>query len=130
MVPARTREVLPMAIDISSERLIDAKAYAKLRGPGRNGKPMDISTFYRHVHAGVRGEFLEHAKIGGCTYTSIEAVQRFVDRLTAKATASRQGRPPAVRRTSDDRVARALEGHGFATRDPHRGEPSGPSPMS
>ena len=37
-------------IDIENERLIPLKAYAKLRGPGRGGRPMAERTAYRHVH--------------------------------------------------------------------------------
>jgi hypothetical protein len=112
-----------MAIDIINERLIDAKAYAKLRGPGRNGKLMHVSTFNRHTRRGVRGFILESVSFGGNTYTSIEAVQRFVTRLTSARAASGSGGPPPVTpRANDDRVARGLEGHGFTPRDSRRTE--------
>jgi hypothetical protein len=71
-----------MAIDISAEQLITPAQYTRMRPPGRNGRPMNIATAYRHIFQGVRGVRLEHVKIGGGTYTSIEAVQRFVERLT------------------------------------------------
>jgi hypothetical protein len=103
-----------MAIDILNERLIGAREYTRLRGPGRNGKLMHISTFYRHARRGVRGVVLETVSFGGNIYTSIEVVERFVARLSAARAAAGPGEPPPVApRASNDRVARALEGHGF-----------------
>jgi hypothetical protein len=67
---------------------------------------------------GVQGEILETVSFGGNTYTSIEAVERFVARLTPARAATGPGEPPPVApRANDDRVARGLEGHGFTPRD-------------
>lgn len=80
-----------MSIDISAETLISPTDYLKLRPAGRNGKPMHIATFYRHVLRGIRGIRLEHVRLGGQIYTSSEAVQRFAERLTeARMGGSRQ----------------------------------------
>src|SRR4051794_26984473 len=75
-------EVNRVAIDVATETLITPKQYAKMRPEGRNGRPMNLATVYRHFNPGVRGIRLEHVKFGGNTYTSIEAVRRFAERLT------------------------------------------------
>jgi hypothetical protein len=77
-----------MAIDLARETLITPAQYAKMRPSGRNGRPMALTTAYRHIFQGVRGTLLEHVRFGGNIYTSVEAVQRFCDRLTAAETAS------------------------------------------
>lgn len=101
-------------IDILSEQLISPAQYTKMRPPGRNGRPMNLATFYRHVYNGLRGIRLEHVKLGGNTYTSIEAAQRFAERLTearsAPPTDAPRAAPPLPRemRTAAARL-RAVE---------------------
>jgi hypothetical protein len=85
-----------MTIDIVNEKLISPTEYTKMRPSGRNGRPMSLATVYRHMFQGVKGIRLEHVKIGGNTYTSVEAVQRFVERLTS----ARAGTPTAPAGTS------------------------------
>jgi hypothetical protein len=92
-----------MPIDISRERLITPVAVTRLRPPGRNGRPMSISTVYRHFFRGVRGVRLEFIRYGGQLYTSCEAVQRFVDALTAPS-----ARPAAAASRDDERTEREL----------------------
>ncbi|WP_422930113.1 DUF1580 domain-containing protein [Singulisphaera sp. PoT] len=71
-----------MAIDIATEKLITPVEYTKLRPPGRGGRPMHVSTFFRHQSPGVKGIRLETVKIGGNVFTSVEAAGRFFRRLT------------------------------------------------
>jgi hypothetical protein len=95
-----------MAIDITAETLITPKQYTRMRPPGRNGRPMHISTFYRHMADG-----LEFVKIGGNVYTSIEAVKRFVERSTLARSGSSAVIPPATpaaRRRAVDQADREL----------------------
>lgn len=47
-----------------------------------NGKRLHISAVYRWTMRGVKGVRLETVKLGGSTYTSREALQRFSERLT------------------------------------------------
>lgn len=47
-----------------------------------NGKRLHISAVYRWTLRGVKGIRLETVKIGGTTYTSREAIQRFSERLS------------------------------------------------
>lgn len=47
-----------------------------------NGKRLHISAVYRWTMRGVKGVRLETMKLGGSTYTSREALQRFSERLS------------------------------------------------
>ncbi|MFQ5502845.1 MAG: DUF1580 domain-containing protein [Phycisphaerae bacterium] len=64
-------------IDIHNEKLISLKDVAH-----RLPRCPHIATVYRWVNRGVRGVRLEVAKIGGLSFTSDEALQRFSRRLT------------------------------------------------
>ena len=86
--------------------------------------PTHISTLLRHITKGVRlanGEVvrLEGARLGGRWITSVEAVQRFMERLTASALgdASRsnnsQLRTSTQRSRELERVDRALTAAGM-----------------
>jgi hypothetical protein len=80
-------------IDLRNEQLVAPKAAARLM-PGRNGRPMAVTTIYRHMFKGSKGYYLEHVRVGGLVYTSIEAIERFVAALTA-LDAARMGPAPA-----------------------------------
>lgn len=67
-----------MTIDIFSEHLVPINQ-ASQHVPGRPHK----STVWRWVLRGVRGQKLETCLCGGRRFTSIEAIERFVSRLTA-----------------------------------------------
>jgi hypothetical protein len=64
-------------IDINSESLVTLTEGAKIL-PNRPHS----STLWRWHKIGVRGERLETCMCGGKRYTSKEALQRFVDRIT------------------------------------------------
>lgn len=59
--------------------------------PRRNGKKIHTSTVWRWTRRGLRGIRLETLRIGGTTYTSKEALQRFANQL------SRIGESPPMR---------------------------------
>ncbi len=69
-----------MSIDIQNETVCTVTEAAKLF-PGRP----HIATVWRYVHTGVRGLRLETIKVGGKRFTSHEAVERFIERVTAAA---------------------------------------------
>lgn len=75
-------------IDVLSEHVLSlahaARHVPKLRGDRR----VHISTLYRWVQAGVRGTRLETIWIGGTRCTSIEALQRFFELLSAPRSSS------------------------------------------
>lgn len=46
------------------------------------GRRHNASTIYRWASRGLKGVRLETRKMGGCSYTSMEAINRFFDRLS------------------------------------------------
>jgi Protein of unknown function (DUF1580) len=63
--------------------------------PGsRQGRPTHVATLYRWAGRGIRGVRLEAVRVGGCLYTSREAMQRFAERLT-NGTPHSDAMPPA-----------------------------------
>lgn len=68
-------------IDISQERLIALREAPRHLPARPNGKRVHISACYRWINRGVRGVRLEVIRVGGSTYTSLEALQRFADHL-------------------------------------------------
>lgn len=67
-------------IDFMTERLIALCDLPDLL-PKRNGRPISRSTISRWIRHGSGGGWrLESVQLGGLTYTSVEAVQRFMDR--------------------------------------------------
>lgn len=87
-----------MSIDIETERCIPLSQSPKYIP----GKP-NASTPYRWATVGVRGGIrLETLVVGGVRYTSIEAIQRFIERTTA---ASAGASAPLPRPTTRQRQA-------------------------
>jgi hypothetical protein len=64
-------------IEIESETLIPLREVSKLLPVRPNGRRVHISAIYRWVQRGIKGVRLEAIRIGGTTYTSREALQRF-----------------------------------------------------
>ena len=77
------RKGLNMAISIS-EQLIPIRAVPSLLPPRENGHSIHVSALYRWVQRGIKGNRLEIIQIGGTTYTSREALQRFGEILTQR----------------------------------------------
>lgn len=63
-------------IDTTSETLLTVKDVAR-RYPGRTGKGLNYATVWRWIQRGVAGVRLEIVCVGGQTYTSKEALERF-----------------------------------------------------
>ncbi|WP_410001163.1 DUF1580 domain-containing protein [Stieleria sp. JC731] len=78
-----------MAIDVFNEEVVSFAEAAKRLPKIRNGKKLHLSTLFRWAQAGkiandgmrVR---LETIQVGGTRCTSLEALQRFFDRLTGE----------------------------------------------
>jgi Protein of unknown function (DUF1580) len=66
------------------------------------GKPVATSTLYRWATSGCRGVVLETTQLGGCKVTSMEALQRFTERLNGS---TRPNPPHKKRRTAKQRLA-------------------------
>ena len=98
-------------IDIGEETLIPLREAPKHLPPRPNGKRIHISACYRWIGRGVRGVRLESIKIGGTTYTSKEALQRFGDRLTAEPSVrpETEAATPRTRQREIERAAKAVQ---------------------
>ncbi|MCI0464627.1 MAG: DUF1580 domain-containing protein [Gemmataceae bacterium] len=71
-----------MTINLSTERVVPLKDYRDYH-PSRRGKKLHRTSGYRHATRGIRGIKLEVIQLPSGLYTSVEAIQRFADRLTA-----------------------------------------------
>lgn len=94
-----------MSINIRDEppiTLTDATAYIPRR---RKGRRTSASTLYRWAAVGVRGVKLETIQVGGSKCTSLEALQRFFDRLSGCSCST--ATVEQAERTRSERVARA-----------------------
>lgn len=69
-----------MSIDIHTERIIPINQAPK-HFPGRP----NVSSVYRWFGKGSRGARLETIVVGAKRYTSIEAIERFIERTTANS---------------------------------------------
>lgn len=66
-----------MALDLLGEEAISLMDVPKFV-PKRNGKKVHYSTVYRWATRGARGRVLETAFSGGCRYTTLQAIGRFL----------------------------------------------------
>ena len=100
-------------IELSHEQLVPLGQVPRLLPPRPNGKRIHVSAVYRWTKRGVRGVRLESIRVGGTTYTSREALQRFAETNSAAARAPEPPLPPAqrIRRAETaHREARAIFG--------------------
>ena len=96
-------------IDIEHEHLVALHDVPKLLPARSNGKFIHISAVYRWVQRGVRGIHLEIVRVGGTSYTSREALQRFATppnttgiQQPVQVTASRQKQIEAANRRVEE----------------------------
>jgi hypothetical protein len=78
-----------MAIDVCTEQVVTLSEATKELPKVRNGNHLHFSTLSRWIQKGRIAQDgtnirLESIKIGGTTCTSLEALQRFFDRLTGE----------------------------------------------
>jgi len=69
-------------INLQSETVLSFPDAANHLPRRRKGKKPHIATFYRWAMRGCRGIKLETIRVGGTLCTSIEALQRFCERLS------------------------------------------------
>ena len=81
-----------MAIDITTETVVSLTEATKHLPERRTRKRANVATLYRWTNGGCRGVRLDYLMVGGTRCTSLEALQRFFDALTAAAEADQ---PPA-----------------------------------
>lgn len=93
-------------VNIVNERPITLFQAAALL-PGNQGKPLSYTTVYRWATSGRKNVLLETMWMGGKRITSLEAIQRFMERLTTEAS-------PALSTAYDTDIDRRLmEAHGI-----------------
>jgi Protein of unknown function (DUF1580) len=83
--------------DIHAEHLLTMREASRLFPGSRQGRPTHVATVYRWAVRGVRNIRLETVRIGGCLYTSREAMQRFAENLTTNGEARSDGPAPPAR---------------------------------
>ena len=72
-------------IDLANETVISLTEATKHLPARRRGKRPAVTTLYRWAQHGCHGIRLETIRVGDTCCTSLEALQRFCDRLTADA---------------------------------------------
>jgi len=92
-------------IDLATERLIPLRDVPRHLPPRPNGKRLHISAVYRWAQRGVRGTVLETIRMGGSTYTSLEALQRFGERASGMPNTADKVPTPKAREREINRVA-------------------------
>jgi hypothetical protein len=88
-VPVPLEKEFVMAIDVFKESVLSLAEATKRLPRVRRGKKPHVSSLYRWAKRGKRCSDgtvarLEIIKVGGTTCTSLEALQRFFDRLTGE----------------------------------------------
>jgi hypothetical protein len=71
-----------LMINHTTEALLSLSAAAKRLPKGPDGKPIHPNTVGRWIHKGIQGVHLEGLRVGRKRYTSIEAIQRFLEAIT------------------------------------------------
>jgi hypothetical protein len=70
-------------IDLRSENVLSLTEATEHLPHRRGGRAVHVATLYRWAQRGVRGIRLEVLQCGGTKVTSLEALQRFFERLSA-----------------------------------------------
>lgn len=100
-------------IDITAEKLLPLSKAAQLLPARRKGKRPHPATLYRWAAKGIGDVKLEVVRIGCTTCTSVEALQRFFDRLGYVCTQNGQPGPASLGRLGR-RAGSTCSGHRLA----------------
>jgi len=109
-----------MPIDITQEPLITLAEATGFVPRRRRGRKTSVTTLYRWSTTGSRGVVLETIQVAGSRCTSVAALQRFFDRLTAASgtSATPVSRCKGSRAEAADReLARRWRGKGACLLD-------------
>lgn len=93
---------------LAQEALIPLRDAPKHLPSRPGGKRLHVSAIYRWVTKGVGGVVLESVRIGGTTYTSLEALQRFAQAQNRGRSAATPVSPAVVRPSARHRHRRAV----------------------
>jgi hypothetical protein len=94
-------------IEIGNEQLVPLNEVPALLPSRGSGKRIHISAIYRWAQRGIRGIRLEVIRVGGTTYTSREALQRFASPSPTASTVTRQN--SASRQKQIDNALQSLD---------------------
>jgi hypothetical protein len=95
-------------IDLATEQLVPLQEVPRLLPPRPSGKRVHVSAVYRWAQRGVGGLRLEAVRVGGTTYTSREALQRFA--RTPRDDVPPPGPPDPGRERQIQDAARRVQG--------------------
>ena len=98
-----------MAIDIATEQVVTLTDACKSLPQRRGGKRPALPTLYRWTAEGCNGVRLESIMVGATRCTSVEAIQRFCDALTAAAEGNHPGTSPKAPSKTRERQIQAAE---------------------
>lgn len=102
-------------IDLTTEKRLSAKEavrHALLRHA--DGSALHLSAFYRYVSpAGLRGVRLEAFRAGGATYTTEEAIHRFIRRQSGQPESVSAKPSPSYRKQQIARARATLAAAGI-----------------
>jgi hypothetical protein len=100
-------------MSLLGQDMISLREAAKRLPVGRNGKCVSLATLYRWASRGVRGIKLDLFCCGGRTVTSVQALESFIERVTAMRTgvgaAAQPARPTSSRRAAMQRANQRLD---------------------
>ena len=98
-------------IDIHNETLVSISETPKHLPRRPSGKTVHISAVYRWIKKGIKGIRLESARIAGCTYTSLEALQRWSDALSNSEEFTTEAKliPPKARELQIEKAAEHVD---------------------
>jgi hypothetical protein len=102
-----------MSINLATETIISLSQAPKHLPPSYTGRPVSFPTIWRWALSGILGTNgqrvrLETLRLGGRLVTSMEALQRFGEQLSARAPIADKPRSPGTRRRASERASKAL----------------------
>ena len=98
-------------LNIVSEELVSLTDAAKLLPKRRRGRKPSFCCLWRWSTRGCRGVVLESIRIGGTICTSVQALQRFFDALTAQDSGHGQAAPPIRTSRQRERAVAKADAH-------------------
>jgi hypothetical protein len=100
-------------IDIANERVVSFAEATSHLPRRRKGRKPHVATIYRWGQRGCRGVVLETIQVGGTRCTSVEALQRFFDRLSGGSAAAVAPATSMARTRQQLEVDRKLDAMGL-----------------
>jgi hypothetical protein len=100
-------------LDLASEKIIFLTDAAKLLPRHRRGRPVSASTLWRWAMRGAHGVRLETARLPSGLVTSVEALQRFVQRLSNETGVTTGAEKAVNSRLDATQVEQELDGAGI-----------------